>query len=88
MPSRELFSVLIKAMGVWEFVHGLQAAPLFLGQFWQYARWDNDSEFMGMLVSVAFGAGGVRLITGAALFFAADWLTRKVYPEGNAIDAD
>jgi hypothetical protein len=72
MPRRELFSVLVKAMGVWEFVHGLQAAPLFLGQFLEVARWNNDSEFVAMLASSAFGVGGVRLITGAALFFAAD----------------
>lgn len=88
MSRRELFSVLLKAMGVWEIVHGLQAAPLFLGQFWQYARWDDDSEFMALLVSVVFGAGGIRLVTGAALFFAADWLSRKAYPETFAIKAD
>jgi hypothetical protein len=78
MQARELFSVLLKVLGVADFVAGVQLTPTLVGQYW---HWENEAGFLALLIATALGASGIRLITGCVLFFGADWFTRKAYPE-------
>ena len=78
MKTSDLFSVLLKVMGVGEFVTGLKSSPLFIGQFWQ-AEWNDDAEFVALMIATLLSGTAIHILSGCALFFGADWLTNKVY---------
>ncbi|MGD9722374.1 MAG: hypothetical protein AB7O59_12795 [Pirellulales bacterium] len=77
MQRRDLFSVLVKAMGLWEAVVGLEMLPSQLATVGEY---HDDKQFFLIVLATAFSYSGSRIIVGLALFFGADWLTGKVYP--------
>jgi len=80
MSQQELFAVLMKAMGVLEFVGGIVAAP-------QYMRiYSRPGSFPGGQLPVAdilwaLGVPGLKILAGVILFLGANYVARKVYPE-------
>jgi hypothetical protein len=82
MTREELFNVLMKAMGVMEIVTGIQYAPNLLGQYWQ---WKDHWEFFSLVVGTMLSALGIHLVTGCALLFGSDWLTRKIFPASSEL---
>jgi hypothetical protein len=77
MKPQELFGVLMKAMGVWELVAGLEALPNFVLNFQAY---HNETQFIAIFFANMLSFSGMRIVFGCLLFFRAEWLARKVYP--------
>jgi hypothetical protein len=77
MSPRELFVVLMKAMGVLEFVGGATAIPQFAVMF---SRPGGFTEFPVTQLIVAVGYPGIRIVAGGLLFTGAKWIAAKAFP--------
>jgi len=77
MNRQDLFGVLMKAMGVWELVAGLEALPHYVLSFSEY---HNETQFIAIFFANLISFSGMRILFGCLLFFRAEWLARKVYP--------
>ena len=73
MNTQELFAVLIKAMGVFQFVVGVEMVP----QYTSYLA----ANFPVHEILWALGFPGLKIVSGVILFLGANWLARRVYPE-------
>jgi hypothetical protein len=77
MKPQELFGVLLKAMGVWELVAGLEPLPNYVLSF---PETHNETQLISIFVANMLSYSGMRILFGCLLFFRADWFARKVYP--------
>jgi hypothetical protein len=78
MKPAELFNVSLKVMGIYTILAALKQTPFLIGQFLQVG-WDNEAEFINAAIGMALTGGAIDIVAGCALFFSADWLTKKVY---------
>lgn len=79
MNCRELFALLIKAMGVFELVGGLEVFPQYLRIYSQPASFPGG-RFPVTEILWTLGFPGLKIIAGVILFLGANWLARRVYP--------
>ncbi len=78
MSQQQLFSVILRAIGVWEFVGGLIALPNYIASISMY-DYDNQHQLLAIVVANVLSFCGLKMIAGCALFFLADWFSSKVY---------
>jgi hypothetical protein len=76
MSRSETFAMLLRGLGVWEFVNGLESLPqwfAFAIETFQYSG--SKATFLGAFLSFS----AMRLVAGPVLFFGAPWFASKVY---------
>lgn len=78
MKSRELFSVLLKALGVWEIVGGIEALPNYITSF---ATYNNERQYFAILLANMLSFSVLKIVAGVFLVFGADWISQTIYPE-------
>jgi hypothetical protein len=81
MKPRESFAMLLRAIAVWEFVHGVELLPSWVSIFFNEAAFHPPSMFWGGALSQS----GLNIIVGLLLFFIAPWFARMVYPDPEGV---
>ena len=81
MKTRELFEILIRVIGVWEFMVGLAILPHWVHAF---SMPTTFAQFPISSIVTMLGSSGLKIVGGLVLFFGARWLANKTYPEPHA----
>lgn len=76
MNQRELFAVLLKAIGILQVVSGIAYFPTWLTNL-AYQDW---REFLSIILGFGLSVSGMGIFLGCVLFFGAGWFSEKVYP--------
>ncbi len=85
MSPRDLFAVLLKAIGVWEAIAGFLALATMGGHHYVRMITQTGGFFVASQFPMndrifSFLLPSARTIVGCLLFVAADWLAAKTYP--------
>jgi len=84
MSSRELFVVLLRALGVFEFVEGVVLIPQWTRALFLHSAAGQMTSGQIPVAELlwALGLPGLKIVAGGVLFVAANWFARKVYAAG------
>ena len=77
MTTKESLGVAVRAIGIWELASGLAIFPTTAWNFY-YAEGHASLVSAGR-TAVSYSTG--QILAGCFLFFGAEWIVRKAYPD-------
>jgi len=81
MKPSDLLGVLVRAIGIWQIAGGLFQLPNVVSSF----QFTNERQLLWQLGLATVSLAGSEVLVGCFLFFAANWIVQRAYPESARI---